>query len=215
VNDGWTTSADQEWLDATASGSGTAQISLLADCAGLGAGVHQATVYFSSDASDYRATAAVLLFNPYQASDGVPDCGDGIDNDGDGDVDATDASCADTLGPSEVSPGLPCDNGVDDDNDGWMDFPFDPGCESSTALTEAPQCQDGIDNDADGRVDFDGGASANGGTAIADSDSACVGFSVAFESDGIEIPVMGPLGLLGLVAGLLLGAGWLLRGRVG
>jgi hypothetical protein len=50
-----------------------------------------------------------------------------------------------------------CDNGLDDDGDGLVDYPDDPGCddvddgsENSAALA----CDDGLDNDGDGLTDF-------------------------------------------------------------
>jgi len=52
-----------------------------------------------------------------------------------------------------------CDDGVDNDGDGLVDFPEDPGCANATADRENPQCNDGVDNDGDGKIDFDGGAS--------------------------------------------------------
>ena len=56
-----------------------------------------------------------------------------------------------------------CNNGVDDDADGAIDFPDDPGCAAIDDNTESPNpdgegptraCNDGVDNDADGFVDF-------------------------------------------------------------
>ena len=49
-----------------------------------------------------------------------------------------------------------CNNGVDDDNDGLIDFPADPGCESANDVdeTDVPECSDGLDNDNDGNIDF-------------------------------------------------------------
>jgi hypothetical protein len=66
-----------------------------------------------------------------------------------------------------------CNNGVDDDGDGLVDYPNDPGCRSASSTSENPQCQDGIDNDGDGKIDFDGGASANQGVALAAADPQC------------------------------------------
>lgn len=48
----------------------------------------------------------------------------------------------------------PCADGVDDDADGLVDFPADPGCTWSGDLSELPDCDDGIDNDNDGAVDM-------------------------------------------------------------
>jgi probable HAF family extracellular repeat protein len=52
-----------------------------------------------------------------------------------------------------------CSNGVDDDGDGRIDHPEDPGCRDAEGVSETSQCQDGLDNDAELRIDFDGGAS--------------------------------------------------------
>ena len=57
-----------------------------------------------------------------------------------------------------------CNDGIDNDGDGLIDFPNDPGCTSpddddetddcqTTKLT-CPQCGDGIDNDGDGLIDY-------------------------------------------------------------
>jgi Tol biopolymer transport system component len=48
-----------------------------------------------------------------------------------------------------------CSDGVDNDGDGQIDFPADPGCTSASDNNETnPACNDGIDNDGDGRTDF-------------------------------------------------------------
>jgi cysteine-rich repeat protein len=50
-----------------------------------------------------------------------------------------------------------CQNGVDDDGDGLVDFPSDTGCTSATDFLETQAtlpCDDGIDNDGDGLTDF-------------------------------------------------------------
>jgi hypothetical protein len=56
-----------------------------------------------------------------------------------------------------------CSDGVDDDGDGLMDFPADPGCTAVSDTTEAddcpggamcPDCSDDIDNDGDGMIDY-------------------------------------------------------------
>src|SRR5437660_54143 len=54
-----------------------------------------------------------------------------------------------------------CSDGIDNDLDGLIDFPFDPGCESELdsreeRLATPRACSDGVDNDGDGRIDFDG-----------------------------------------------------------
>lgn len=51
-----------------------------------------------------------------------------------------------------------CSDGIDNDGDGLIDHPDDPGCDSTSDNDEtdpvATQCSDGIDNDGDGLTDF-------------------------------------------------------------
>ena len=52
-----------------------------------------------------------------------------------------------------------CQNRIDDDGDGYTDFPFDPGCESPNDQDEMspaslPQCANGIDDDLDMLTDY-------------------------------------------------------------
>ncbi|MBP9851795.1 MAG: hypothetical protein KBC67_00860 [Candidatus Pacebacteria bacterium] len=53
-----------------------------------------------------------------------------------------------------------CNDGQDNDGNGYSDFPSDPGCSSATDNNEytaqptSYQCNDGFDNDADGLADF-------------------------------------------------------------
>ena len=83
-------------------------------------------------------------------------CNDGLDNDGDGLIDANDMGCDDGLDFSEHDMTSTCMNGLDDDNDGWLDLQ-DPDCfvdgdETSTAIFLSG-CTDGVDNDGDGSID--------------------------------------------------------------
>jgi hypothetical protein len=85
----------------------------------------------------------------------LPECTDGLDNDGDGLVDGADPGCADPDG-FETSPALVCDNGLDDDGDGLVDT-ADPGCPDPTDPDESEPgvvCDDGQDNDGDGLTDL-------------------------------------------------------------
>ena len=51
----------------------------------------------------------------------------------------------------DVVGGYECADGIDNDGNGKIDYPDDPGCESDTDNTEtSPQCADGVDNDGDG-----------------------------------------------------------------
>ncbi len=60
--------------------------------------------------------------------------------------------------PADATPA--CSDGVDNDNDGAVDFAGDVGCAVPTNPTEDeiddPKCNDGFDNDGDGKVDFPG-----------------------------------------------------------
>jgi len=93
-------------------------------------------------------------------------CSDGVDNDGDGLVDAQDPQC---FGPFDAeAPGFAgrtstsiCQDGIDNDEDGLIDRE-DPDCvtadsteESSVATSSAiTSCNDGKDNDSDGNADY-------------------------------------------------------------
>jgi len=107
--------------------------------------------------------------------DAMPDCADNCidaynpvqdDTDGDGIGDACDPACGD---------------GLDNDGDGFIDFPGDPGCVNSASPIEDPECQDGVNNDPGqepdpGLIDWDGGASA--GVPLheqTDPDPECMG----------------------------------------
>jgi hypothetical protein len=103
------------------------------------------------------------------------DCGDGVDNDGDGKTDFAggDLGCFSASDASERSVTTACDDGQDNDGDGFGDFGDDPGCRAPSADNESPQCQDGLNNDGQAGIDFDGGASVNGGVPIAAPDPQC------------------------------------------
>ncbi len=55
-----------------------------------------------------------------------------------------------------------CNDGIDNNSDGRMDYPADPGCVDTSDDTETtvcpgascPVCADGIDNDVDGAIDY-------------------------------------------------------------
>lgn len=49
-----------------------------------------------------------------------------------------------------------CEDGLDDDGDGLIDYPEDPGCPHPRSDREDPPCDDGLDNDNDGAIDWDG-----------------------------------------------------------
>jgi len=86
-------------------------------------------------------------------------------------------ACAGSSG-SEFCQPAQCSNGTDDDSDGFLDWPNDPGCSSASDALEndeasgcnalgkpqCPACSNGSDDDGDGLVDFgaDPGCAANG-----------------------------------------------------
>jgi len=47
-----------------------------------------------------------------------------------------------------------CDDSLDNDGDGLLDFPDDPECYSAEDTSEMTDCQDGFDNDLDGQADY-------------------------------------------------------------
>ncbi|MBI2498885.1 hypothetical protein HYV88_01435 [Candidatus Woesearchaeota archaeon] len=51
-----------------------------------------------------------------------------------------------------------CSDTIDNDRDGYVDFPADPGCLSRTDNSEIPfnyhQCNNGLDDDNDGFIDY-------------------------------------------------------------
>ena len=62
------------------------------------------------------------------------------------------------VAPSFANTQGQCNDGLDNDGDGLIDYPFDPGCYSLTDLDEANPlptvaCNDGLDNDGDGLID--------------------------------------------------------------
>ncbi|MEO8700209.1 MAG: hypothetical protein ABI867_09200 [Kofleriaceae bacterium] len=94
-----------------------------------------------------------------------------------------------------------CSDGLDDDGDGKIDFPDDPGCSDPADSSETddcpsgplcPACSDGVDNDLDGQTDFPADLACS--SASSDNE-ACAG-----EQDSID-PIVA-----GTTAGTLIGA---------
>ncbi len=65
----------------------------------------------------------------------LPQCSDGIDNDGDGLVDMNDPGCASPSDNSEANSLPQCSDGIDNDGDGLVDM-NDPGCASPSDNNE-------------------------------------------------------------------------------
>lgn len=89
-----------------------------------------------------------------------------------------------------------CNDGVDDDLDGFKDYPKDPNCkdledDSEEPVVEeqincpadgpglCPECNDGVDNDGDGQIDFP-------------ADKQCVSLDDNSEGIGPNCPADGP-----------------------
>jgi hypothetical protein len=72
---------------------------------------------------------------------------------------AAGAVCQDTGGGVYRCVGTACNDGLDNDGDGKVDYPNDPGCVSISDNNETdpavpPLCSDGLDNDGDGLTDY-------------------------------------------------------------
>lgn len=71
-----------------------------------------------------------------------------------------------------------CNDGLDDDGDGKIDYPNDPGCATTEDDSETdtcpgagcPECGDGIDNDSDTKIDYPLDTTCK---AAADSSESC------------------------------------------
>jgi large repetitive protein len=88
-------------------------------------------------------------------------------------------------GTGKVCTGPVCSDGRDDDGDGKIDFPNDPGCTSPDDDSEdddcpsgpnCPECGDGIDNDNDGFIDYPADPTC---TSASDASETCA------SSDGV------------------------------
>jgi len=77
----------------------------------------------------------------------VEDCGNGIDDDGDGLADGDDPDCFGVTCPPEV-----CTNGVDDNGNSLVDCD-DPDCLEDPVCGNVEICDNGIDDDEDGDID--------------------------------------------------------------
>jgi len=100
----------------------------------------------------------------------VPQCRDGLDNDGQSGSDKDDPNCLDMddddesavtgesrddlIVPAAVADDGSCDDGLDNDGDGLTDR-TDETCLGTTGSELVPACSDGVDNDGDGLTDLD------------------------------------------------------------
>jgi hypothetical protein len=86
------------------------------------------------------------------------------------------------LGAIAVVPPPACSDGVDNDGDGLVDYPADPGCLSPDDPWETVDCADGIDNDGDGNIDWD----PNGISPDPSCSTAQFGMEQTQCSDGVD-----------------------------
>lgn len=100
-------------------------------------------------------------------------CNDGLDNNGNGQIDMADPGCTDPTDPTESTQ---CADGINNDGDAWTDL-ADPGCTGPTDTTESPnpQCSDGVDNDGGGDTDYP-------------ADLGCSGITDTTESPNPPVP---------------------------
>ena len=133
--------------------------------------------------------------NGFARQDFESECGDGADNDGDGQIDTQDDDCP----QSATNPVERCGDGIDNDGNGQTDC-ADLMCANNVvcSATTAEVCDDQVDNDGNGQVDCADAACASfpvcqstgGGSARGDGGCHSI-------PDGGQAP-LAPLALLGL-----------------
>ena len=99
----------------------------------------------NSLAKETTAAAEAVSVAPAGAEDGGPQCADGVDNDGDGVIDAADPGCHTDGNPNNPASYDATDNSERD--------PSRAG--GSGGEGDAAECSDNRDNDGDGRIDED------------------------------------------------------------
>jgi len=109
------------------------------------------------------------LYNSWEVGFAANECNNGIDDDGDGVIDADDEGCEHAFDTAEAQVSETCRDNVDNDDDGWIDDD-DPDCftdgeAEAGRLNDLYACTDTVDNDGDGVAD--------GGHANKDGDDGC------------------------------------------
>jgi hypothetical protein len=89
-------------------------------------------------------------------------CANGIDDDGDGQIDLNDRGCSDPLDDDERDGPVPaaCSDGIDNDEDGDVDWPADEECLGAGDQNEAPRCLETPDVGPLERLVLQGGTDA-------------------------------------------------------
>ena len=102
------------------------------------------------------------------------ECDDGIDNDGDGQIDyGYDSGCTSGFDTTEALGA--CSDGIDNDSDGATDYPADLGCLFPADPSEANAvCSDDIDNDLDGLKDFPADQGCSSATDTNETNPPCI-----------------------------------------
>jgi hypothetical protein len=106
----------------------------------------------------------------------------------------------------------PCDDTLDNDDDGYADYPDDPACRDASWPREDSQCQDGLDNDGQLGTDFDGGESVLG-IGNGDPNGPDPHCTAAWRNDEAAPPSGGGCGVGPELVPALAGFAWLARRR--
>ena len=143
---------------------------------------------FTADGSTYyiivdtfNNAGAFTLTSTCTGGTPAENCGNGLDDDGDGRADCADADCASTAACQSASEN--CGNGLDDDGDGLVDCD-DADCHFVTVCTTATEvCGNGVDDDSDFFVDCDD-ADCNGHVYCASSPRELCDNDLDDDADG-------------------------------
>lgn len=107
----------------------------------------------------------------------ISQCSNGVDDDGDGLIDAADPGCSNPNDDNESDGTTQCQDRIDNDGDGATDYPADFSCSSPLDNDERnplSQCQNQIDDDGDGLVDLgDPGCSGKQDNSESDKTTQC------------------------------------------
>jgi hypothetical protein len=80
-----------------------------------------------------------------------------------------------------------CSDGLDNNNNGLIDYPNDPGCSSAGDSSEAvAQCSDGIDNDGNGLIDYPGDTGCSSALDDIEGDSTAQSVSLAADPTRVK-----------------------------
>ncbi len=154
----------------------------------LYAGQHlNATAQSSNEVVSLLSDPDVIV----QGLSAVTFCSDGIDNDGDGNVDfPADPGCESAIDPDETD--IPaCSDGQDNDGDGSADYPADPGCSSVLDNDESggAACSNGMDDDGDGKIDFPDDRGCTDANDVSEADVPACANGIDDDNDGaIDYP---------------------------